>query len=147
MKVRAYIAAAGAAALVGTGAFLLPAVASPHVTTHTLKFISVQKNSTSFSSTTFAGQDTDVNKAHKTIGFDEVYFKAVSASAARGNVTADLKGGMLYGTFRLSFKTGAITKGKVTGGTGAFKGATGTIKVTAVNKAGTRHAVTITYHT
>ena len=34
----------------------------------------------------------------------------------------------------------------VTGGTGAFKGATGTITAKALNKAGTRTAVTITYH-
>ena len=31
------------------------------------------------------------------------------------------------------------------GGTGAFKGVTGTIKAKSLNKAGTRTAVTITY--
>ena len=40
---------------------------------------------------------------------------------------------------------GKTFAGKVTGGTGAFKGATGTITAKALNKAGTRHAVTITY--
>jgi hypothetical protein len=66
---------------------------------------------------------------------------------AVANVTGDTTGGMLYGTCKINFKTGAITKDKVTGGTGAFKGARGTIKAKAINKAGTKHAVTITYRT
>ena len=37
--------------------------------------------------------------------------------------------------------------GRVTGGTGAFRGATGTITARNLNKAGTRTAVTIKYHT
>jgi hypothetical protein len=36
-----------------------------------------------------------------------------------------------------------VTNGKVTGGTGAFAGATGTIKVKTISR--TRHAITITY--
>ena len=63
------------------------------------------------------------------------------------NATVDTTGGFLYGTVTLNFKTGAVTDGKVTGGTGAFKGATGTIKAKNLNQAGTRTAVTITYHT
>jgi hypothetical protein len=59
----------------------------------------------------------------------------------------DPDGGFLYGTATVSNKTGAVTNGKVTGGTGSFKGATGTIKAKALNKSGTRHAVTITYST
>jgi hypothetical protein len=147
VKVRTSIAAVGAAALVGTGAFMLPALASSHGTTHTLKFISVQKATTAFTKTTEGVQDTDVNAKGKTTGFDELYITATSATTAVANVTGDTTGGMLYGTFNINFKTGAITGGKVTGGTGAFKGATGTIKAKAINKAGTKHAVTIVYHT
>jgi hypothetical protein len=40
-------------------------------------------------------------------------------------------------------KTGAFSNGKVTGGTGAFKGATGTIKTKTISK--TKTAVTIVY--
>jgi hypothetical protein len=54
-------------------------------------------------------------------------------------------GGFLYGTFTISLKTGAISNGKVTGGTGAFAGATGTIKAKSLNATQTKHAVTITY--
>ena len=74
-----------------------------------------------------------------------LHVKVISSSSAAVNVTGDAPGGFLYGTFTLNLKTGAVTNGKVTGGTGAFKGATGTIKAKALNKAGTKHAVTVTY--
>ena len=74
-----------------------------------------------------------------------IYFAATSRTSAAVNITVDVSGGFLYGTATVSNKTGAVTNGKVTGGTGSFKGATGTLKAKALNKAGTRHAVTITY--
>ena len=147
MKMRAPIAAASAAAILGAGAFVLPAVASSTATTHTLKFISVSKKSIMLTKASGAQQNTDVSKAGKTVGFDMLYFKATSASSAALNITVDTTGGFLYGTAKISFKTGAVTDGKVTGGTGSFKGATGTIKAKNLNQAGTRTAVTITYHT
>jgi hypothetical protein len=147
MKVRTYIAAAGAAALVGTGAFLLPARARPHATTHTLKFISVTKNSVIFTKNTGGQQDTDVNSKGKTVGFDMLYFKVTSSTSAAINLTVDTKGGFLYGTGTFHFNTGKLSNGKVTGGTGAFKGATGTIAARNLNSAGSRTAVTITYRT
>ena len=126
---------------------MLPAVASASSATHTLKFISVTKASTMFSKSAGGQQDTDVNAAGKTVGFDMLYFTAVSATTGNVNVTVDTNGGFLYGTLTVNFKTGAITNGKVTGGTGSFVGATGTIKAKNLNKAGTRTAVTITYST
>ena len=53
---------------------------------------------------------------------------------------------MLYGTAKLKSK-GMVMGGKVTGGTGAFAHAAGTLTVQTVSKASTRHAVKITYHT
>jgi hypothetical protein len=147
LKIRTSLAAAGAAALLGAGALVLPAVASASSATHTLKFISVTKASTMFSKSAGGQQDTDVNTAGKTVGFDMLYFTAVSATNGNVNVTVDTNGGFLYGTLTVNFKTGAITNGKVTGGTGSFVGATGTIKAKNLNKAGTRTAVTITYST
>ena len=144
MKLRTSLAAAGTAAVLGvTGALVLPAVASAHSSTHTLKFISVQKASVSFSKTTNGQQDTDVNTAGKTVGFDMLYITAVSATTANVNVTGDFSGGFLYGTGTINFKTGAFSNGKVTGGTGAFAGATGTIKTKTISK--TKTAVTVTY--
>jgi hypothetical protein len=146
MKFRTSIIAAGAAVVLGaTGALVLPAVASAHSSTHTLKFTAVQKATHMFSATAQGIQDTDVNATNHTVGFDELYVAATSPTSGAANVTVDTNGGFLYGTFNINFKTGAVTNGKVTGGTGAFKGATGTITVKALNTAGTKHAVTITY--
>jgi hypothetical protein len=144
MKIRTSLTAAGAAALLGAGALVLPAVASANSATHTLKFIAVQKAAVAFTKTTGANQETDVNAAGKTVGFDMIYFSFTSAGTAAINITVDIKGGFLYGTATVT-KSGKVTNGKVTGGTGAFAGATGTLKATALNKAGTKHAVTITY--
>ena len=144
MKLRTSLAAAGAAVVLGTtGALVLPAVASAHGTTHTLKSLAVQKGTVSFTSATGAIQDTDVNTAGKTIGFDMLYFAATSPSSLAVNLTVDTKGGFLYGTFTFNPKTGVVTNGKVTGGTGAFVKATGTIKVKTISR--TKHSVTITY--
>ena len=97
-----------------------------------------------FTKTTFGIQDTDVNAKGKTIGCDELYFKATSKNTATANVALDTTGGFLYGTLTVNF-TSPVINGKVTGGTGAFKGATGTITAKSLNKAGTRTAVTVKY--
>jgi hypothetical protein len=144
MKLRTSLTAAGAAVVLGTtGALVLPAVASAHSASITLKFISVQKASVNFSKTAFGQQDTDVSAKGKTIGFDMLHAAAVSATTANVNVTGDFSGGFLYGTGTINLKTGAFSNGKVTGGTGSFAGATGTIKAKAISK--TKTAVTITY--
>jgi hypothetical protein len=148
MKIRTPLAAAAAAVVLGTtGALMLPAVASAHSASATLKFTSVQKASTMLGKTSGGEQDTDVNAAGKTVGFDMLYFTAVSASTGKVNITVDTTGGFLYGTATANLKTGGISNGKVTGGTDSFTSATGTIKAKNLNKAGTRTAVTITYST
>ena len=72
-----------------------------------------------------------------------LYVAATSSTSGAAYVTVDTKGGFLYGTFNINFTTGVVTNGKVTGGTGAFKGATGTITVKTISS--TKRAVTITY--
>jgi hypothetical protein len=144
MKIRTSIAAAGAAAvLAGTGAVLLPAVASAHSTTHTLKFTAVTLKSASFSQTAGGSAEKDVNSAGKIIGFDviNIRFDPTTHKPSAG-VTLSLNGGFLYGTLKLT--NNPVIHGTVTGGTGIFKGATGTI---TGNQSGTRTAVTITYTT
>ena len=144
MKLRTSLAAAGATVVLGTtGALVLPAVASAHSATHMLKFTTVQKGTVSFTRATGAIQGTDVNTAGKNVGFDMLYFAAASPSSVAVNFTVDTKGGFLYCTFTFHPKTGVVTNGKVTGGTGAFAKATGTIKVKTISR--TRHAITITY--
>jgi hypothetical protein len=144
MKLRTSLAAAGAAVVLGTtGALVLPAIASANSATHTLKFISVSGKSVNFGRKAGANQDTDLNAAGKTVGFDMLYFAVTSATTANVNVTVATNGGFLYGTGTINFKTNAFSNGKVTGGTGSFAGATGTIK--AKDLSSTKTAVTITY--
>jgi hypothetical protein len=144
MKIRTSIIAAGAAVALGTtGALVLPAIASANSTTHTLKFISVSKARATFAKGEFGGQDTDTNAAGKTIGFDDTYIAATSASSGTLNATVDTTGGMLYATGTINLNSGALSNGKVTGGTGAFAGATGTLKAKTINSKKT--AITITY--
>ena len=144
MKIRTTIAWAAAAAIAVSGAFMVPAAASTRTTTHTLKFTAETKNSAALSKSAEAEQDTDVNSAGKVVGYDMLYVAFVSSASVAINITVDVNGGMLYGTATLNSK-GVVSDGKVTGGTGSFKGTTGTFTVTSLNKAGTRHAVTIMY--
>jgi hypothetical protein len=151
MKKHMSLVAAGAASLLGAGAFLLPAAASTHhgaqpacgCTVHKLRFISVTKHDLEFSATNVAQQDTDVTKAGKTIGFDDLNLSFnPKTGAGSGNFSFDTRGGFINGTLRLS-QDGAT--GKLTGGTGKYRGVTGTIVARNLNKAGTRTGVTITY--
>ena len=92
-----------------------------------------------------AAEDKDVNKAGKVIGYDVLrFFFDPKTNTASVGVALDTKGGFLYGVLRES--SGPVTHGKVTGGTGAFTGAAGTITA-RTNNTGTKTAVTITYHT
>ncbi|HYK30388.1 MAG TPA: hypothetical protein VEV63_00450 [Streptosporangiaceae bacterium] len=150
MKVRTAIASATAAALIaGGGATVLafPGIASARITTHTLKFISVQKQMHIFSSSALAQQDNDVNSAGKVIGYDElnIVFN-LKTGKGTANVALDINGGLLFGTLPVA-QSSAPEHGVVTGGVGKFKGASGTILSKPANKAGTKFAITITYHT
>ena len=145
MKIRTTIAAAGTATVLGiTGAILLPAAASAHAITHTLTFTSVEQAQAKFSATAMGFEDKDVSKAGKVIGYDVLN---VTADPTTGKVSAwvtlDTAGGLLYGTLKVS--SNPVSHGTVTGGTGAFAGATGTI--TAKSISATKTAVTITYQT
>ncbi len=130
MKIRrSIIAAAAAVVLGGTGTLALPAVAGAHSATTTLKFTAAASKSISWLSiNSFAFKETDRDITGAVIGFDVVYFTNESCCSVSANVTFALKGGLLYGMFDASGDpTLSITNGKVTGGTGAFTGVTGTI--------------------
>jgi hypothetical protein len=146
MKLRAIITIIGtAAALGGTGVFLLPASASPRVVTHTLTFTAIHQASVSFSRTSGAAEDKDV-KAGKVIGYDLLRFAfSPKTRHASSGVTLVTAGGFLYGVLHLT--NNRVIHGTVTGGTGAFHGATGIITATPLDHNGHRTAVTIKYHT
>jgi hypothetical protein len=143
MEIRKSFAAAGAAALLGAGALMLPAAAaSANSATHTLKFTAERVDQVSFTKTTSGSEGNDVNSNGKTIGFNLVY-AAFGTTSAAVNVAFDTTGGLLYGT--LTTTNGKIYSGKVTGGTGSFTGATGTITAKQIKPG--RTAVAITYST
>jgi hypothetical protein len=146
MKIRGLIAAASAAAALScTVAFALPAMASAHTSTHTLKFTAVVTKEITFSPASAGRAENDLNGKGKIIGVDVVYIAFTSATTASGNFTLDTSGGLLYGT--LTITSSPAFHGKVTGGTGAFKGAAGTILGKSLNTSDTRTAITITYTT
>jgi hypothetical protein len=147
MKLRASIAAIGTAvALGGTGALLPQTAATAHTMTHTLRFTAVQQATANFSKTIGGAADKDVNKAGKVIGYDVLRFSFnPKTNTTTIGVALDTMGGFLYGVLRES--NGPVSRGRVTGGTGIFHRAAGTITARALNKTGTKTAVTITYHT
>lgn len=149
MKHRNTIAAiATATALAGTCAVVVPAASASTSApkSHTLTFISVQEAMHDYSQTVSSQQDRDVNNKGKVIGYDLLYtvFNP-KTETAKLSFTAVTSGGFVYGVANAS--ASPVTHGTVTGGTGAFKGAAGTILAKNLNKAGTRTSITITYHT
>lgn len=148
MKHRIAIAAlATTAVLGGACAFLVPAAsASTAAKSHTITFTSVEEAVHNYSQTSNSQQDKDVNGSGKVIGYDMLYsvFNP-KTETAKLTFTAVLNGGFVYGV--ASASSNPVSHGTITGGTGAFKGAKGTLLAKNLNKAGTRTAVTITYHT
>jgi hypothetical protein len=149
MKHRLTIAAiATTAALGGTCAFLVPAAsAAPAAAkTYTLSSTSVQEAAVAFEGGLILNvQDKDLNTAGKVVGYDLLHVvinpkKGTAAVAA----VFETSGGFLYGVTAGS-STG-VMHGRITGGTNAYAGAAGTFVAKNLNKAGTRTAITITYH-
>jgi hypothetical protein len=132
--------AAGSLAVAGAGVGTSLA-ASPAAAQHTLTFKSKTVAGHSLGKYSFADADKDI--AHgKFIGTDAVRgtFNPKTHTAS-GKVAAALRGGFLYAQFSIA-KNNDIA-GKVTGGTGQFAGATGTITGTQPKK--NVEKVTITY--
>ena len=119
-------------------------LASAQATTHTLRFTSVELSSINFSKTHFGQADVDRNRAHQKIGFDTLngVFDP-KTNSVKIDVSFDAKGGFMY--FHLHSTSPNSYAGKMTGGTGRFRHATGTITAKNLNSAGTRTAVKIIY--
>jgi hypothetical protein len=131
--------AAGSLAVTGVGVGTSVA-ASSAPTSHTLTFKSKQVSSKRLKSAVI-NVDKDV-KAGKYIGNDVVRFTFTKKNSAKATVAAAFKGGLIYASFN-STQNGTISAGKVTGGTGQFKNATGTI--TGHSTKSGDEKVTITY--
>jgi len=107
----------------------------------TLTFTSTTNNSVNFTDANIVNQDTDTDSAGKTIGFDTTYVTPTGETSATADAALAIDGGFLYATF--STADGQSWKGQVTGGTGKYKGATGTVTATA--KSATALEVTVNY--
>jgi hypothetical protein len=144
MKIRRSIMAATAAVVLGgTAALVVPAVASAHSATTTLKFTAMEHKDVSWLPiNSFIYHENDINSRGNTIGFDDIYFTNQNCCIVTANVAFALRGGLLYGSFETN--GGPTFTGTVTGGTGTFDGATGTIQGTA-NDNLTKIQFTITY--
>jgi hypothetical protein len=133
MKVRTLIAGMSAAAVVASGGLLFTTSANAQsAAPRSLKFESVEINAVEYATNTFAGSDDDYNAAGTLIGFDVLHFTTNPVSGkVRIAAAVVMDGGIIDGALTSASSTALITTGKVTGGTGAFRGATGTITVTA----------------
>jgi hypothetical protein len=137
MKVRTSLALAGSAAALATAGLLAgPALASNASPTHTLKFSTHSIAMHNFGKNGGVALDKDTH-AGKVVAYDMLDF--VSANGA--DVSLGLPDGFLYARITFS-KSGAIT-GKITGGTAAYKGDTGTVKG---QQGKTGANVTVKYH-
>lgn len=130
-----------AVALTGTVLTAVPSLAGSGKTTHTETFIAVSTANHQFDKTHFIGADKDKQNG-TVVGYDSVRC-TFSNPVATCTVAAAYKGGFLYGKFTQDAK-GNLT-GKVTGGTGKYQGATGTLSGSAAGK--NREKVTVTYST
>lgn len=143
LSARVYIPAIVVAVAAGTGGFLL-SQASAGTVTHTLSFTAVQQAAANFAST--SGElDNDVDKSGKVIGYD-ILSIAFNQKTKKATIDVALvtDGGMLYGVMPTS---APVSAGRVTGGTGTFQGATGSITATVPNHSTTHTNIVITYHT
>lgn len=105
----------------------------------------MELKSINFGKTHFGQSDVDRNKAHQKIGFDTLngVFNPNTGSV-KIDVAFDAKGGFMY--FHLHSTSQSTFAGTMTGGTGKFKHAHGTLTATNLNSAGSRTAVIIKYH-
>jgi hypothetical protein len=139
MKVRTSLALAGSAAALATAGLLGgPALASSASATHTVQFTTHIITQHPLGKNGGAELDKDTHGG-KIVAYDVLDF--VSAKGA--DVSLALPGGFLYGHLTFNSKTGAVN-GKITGGSGAYRGDTGTVKGVPVAK--NVQNVTVKYH-
>lgn len=131
------------AALSAAGVLLAgPALGGSAATTHTLHLKVHTLKETEFSKHQFSEAD-QLTSHGKKVGNDVLYGR-IAGHTETGHVTAALKGGTMRLTFTFDFTQGNSFAGKVTGGTGKYAGASGTITGTGTTKGAD---VTIKYTT
>jgi hypothetical protein len=134
----AVVAIAAGGAVAGAVGF---SAAAPAKSQHTLKFTTVQ-----IADKQIGDYDVAANKetaGGKVVGFDSTSCLIdVHTHVAKCAISASRADGTFRGTVALSLDSGTGT-GKLTGGTRAYRGATGTITAKAISQSKT--VVTISY--
>lgn len=139
------IASAGAALVAGVVTVSAVATAAPTTTNHTIKLVATQIASHQFSRSTASEADVDRHLG-KVIGYNVLSEKFSSTGGVIAGSYAPPGGGNLYFEINTPIPITKTLHGKVTGGSGKFAGASGTITATELNKTGTKTAVTIRWH-
>jgi hypothetical protein len=112
--------------------------------THTLKLVAHQTASHSAGKTGFLGADTDRSpKTHEVVGYDSItgHFN-VKTHRVKIDAAVALKGGLLTAHLTGSGDTNTFD-GTITGGTGKYAGAQGTVQTHGKGK---RTVITFEYH-
>jgi hypothetical protein len=139
---RKIVVALASAAVVAGGVLAVPGLASAtHQTakTHKLTFTAQSLKQHSFSKTSQVEVDKDIHPGNL-VTYDILDFKGNVAT-----VSLALKNGFLYGKFTID-TSGNLT-GKVTGGSGPYRGAKGTISGHPSPAVSADEAVKVVYHT
>jgi hypothetical protein len=134
-------AASATAAALAVAILAWPAHASGSATSHTLRITATRAAEVQFGKAGFTEADKVRTRAGRTLGTDVSDCTPVSSTKADCNGALGLKGGLLDARFSVNLANGHIA-GTVTGGTRAYKQATGTIVGTSFN--GGSH-LTVTY--
>jgi hypothetical protein len=147
VKLRPFVVAIGAATMLGgTGALVLPGVASARAVTHTVVLTSVQDRQVNFTRNRGILSDRDVNKAGRVVGYDTVRFSFNHRTdRTTFGVALNLERGFVYGVLT-EHGNNPVMRGRISWGTGIFHAVAGTITARNLNSNGTRTAVVIRYH-
>jgi hypothetical protein len=112
------------------------------LTTHHMRFVAYSDRNIRFGQTTFGGTEIDRRNGHR-VGFDVISGKFnLTTHSVTIYVSVARRGGLLHAKVHDVSNTRYV--GRVTGGSGRFKGASGTVTAQDLKGNGTRVIVTYT---
>lgn len=112
------------------------------LTTHHMRFVAYSDRNIRFGQTTFGGTEIDRRDGHR-VGFDVISGKFnLTTHSVTIYVSVARRGGLLHAKVHDVSNTRYV--GRVTGGSGRFKGASGTVTAQDLKGNGTRVIVTYT---
>ena len=129
MNIRALFAGVGAAAVVASGTLALTStVASAQSKPQTLTYYTATLKSVAYSSTRSAVTESVDNSSGKLVGFEvETVSRAINAPITTSADVIYLESGVINATVTPSRAVAGHGSGKVTGGTGSYSKAAGTV--------------------